>query len=287
MALWNRSRSLLAILMAMTCLAVFAGCGTRSNDPAPPNETPLERAWRHAGVANPTITETFVGGSVHVTVVVRTSLPLPDPNNQEGFARRAAKIMWRNHLGPIDVLEIWSGETTGGQARHDTWHESDLEANFGPRPTGLDVGSAPPPFTPGGGPYRHPRVSRLNEAENIIQAVLARTADEFYRIQAPATRRGDHDCYTGLFGDEPTGSSQAAWELQLTLPGEGEAEADLPALAAYLGDLGLTVDTTHLDNGNSLLRADIEEVGTLTVYTYPGEAPRLVLLTATTTCLAP
>jgi hypothetical protein len=140
------------------CASLLVGaCGTSIVDSHTKDETASVRAWRTAGVTDPMIAQGMEDGRLVVTVVARTRLPLPDEANEEGFARRAAKIVWRTYVGRVDVLELSSGEgVADATLRTRTWQAAELEHGFGPRPAGLDAGGTPAPLAAGDGPYRSP-----------------------------------------------------------------------------------------------------------------------------------
>jgi hypothetical protein len=272
-------------LVALLGLALLAGCSSGSGGTPQPRDP-----WKSAGVDRPETSARETADGTVLTVRAQTSLPLPDEANRVSFARRAAKIVWRNHKSRFDMLDLSTGD--GRTTHSSTWRRTDLERSFGPRPDGLDAGRGPARLAASPGPYHGLRVNNLEPAATLMSELLTRTAHEHLQQPAAMPETGlTTECFDGFLGDKPTGRSQAEFALKLTLPAGGEAEARLPALAAYWAGLGLDVDTDDLDTGLGSFRASMPGVGGASVLTFAhdnGQDPaRRMLLRAHTDCHKP
>jgi hypothetical protein len=282
----GRSCRVSAVLAA--ALAMVAGCSFGGGDPDvdPQSKNP----WWQAGVKPPPqISHEVQAEGTVVTVRVETRSPqaTTEPHRSR-FTRRLMKVVWRSQPTRVDVVHL---TVDGGSELGATWRRPQFERSFGPRPDGLDAGGSAQPPARGTGPYRSPRVQRLDEAATLISDLLARTAREHFELPtAQPEIRDTQECYEGFLGDKPAGKSQRSFALDLELPGDVEAESRLPGLAAYWAGLGLAVDLTRLDWGLSDMTGSVSGVGGISVLTFPNESPkaqRLVRFSANTGCYKP
>ncbi|BCJ44621.1 hypothetical protein GCM10010168_14340 [Actinoplanes ianthinogenes] len=289
----SRQRKLGAVALLLVVLATVGFLIIRNTAEGEAAGTRTD-PWGSAGIKNLKISVRVEGALTYVDVEVSTSLPVEDSANRSGFGRRVAKIAWRNHRGPMDVLVV--GSAVGGKWRQQRWQRAELEGAFGARPARLDEGQAPPapPATAEDGEYHDFPAADTAAAEEWQRRLLTEIGRDHLGVAAASpTVQDRHACYDGLFGgifgESATGDYQADVELELTLPGDGDPEARLPALADHLAGLGLRVRTDLLDDGLPDVMARFGEEGRLSVTVVdaaPG-APRRVLIGTSSECLAP
>jgi len=279
-------RALLAAVSTAVLVAAVGGCGLGGGKPksdARPNDP-----WWQAGAKPPEIAHRVESDATVVTVRVETrSYTLSRDTEKTKFARRAAKIVWRNQRTRIDTLRM---SITGDAEYPSNWTRPELERSFGPRPDGLDTGGPPSPLAPGDGPYRNPKPQRLEEAGGLIRDLLSRTASEHFQLPTvqPTVDVPDDECYEGFLGDKATGKFGRSFTMDLELPAAVEAESRLPGLAAYWASLGLKVDTKDLDFGMFSLRGSVPTVGGISAQAFDlDKAPRLLRFSASTACFKP
>ncbi|GAB7051904.1 hypothetical protein [Catenuloplanes indicus] len=242
-------------------LLVLAGCGGPAADGR-------DDPWSAAGVDAPAIAERQENGRTVVVVSATTTLPLPAEKNRTGFDRRAAKIVWRHHVGRVDAIDLTTDSGSSEPYRR-TWERPGLEAAFGPRPAGPDLGRAPEPGpAPSAGPFADPHPATAGDAAGIIIDVLHRTSrDHFGMAPAPLAPEDGDECYEdGLFGDRPSGTVQSGYPVEFPAGfTTADPESLLPGLAEYWASLGLRVDTGRLDDGLADLTATVPGTGGVAV----------------------
>ncbi|GAB7038807.1 MULTISPECIES: hypothetical protein [Catenuloplanes] len=249
-------------LVLAATLLVLAGCGG-------PEAGGRGDPWTAAGVDAPAIAERQENGRTVVVVAATTTLPLPAEKNRTGFDRRAAKIVWRNHAGRVDAIDLTTDSGSSEPYRR-TWERAALEAAFGPRPAGLDLGREPAAGpAPAAGPFADPHPATAGAAAQIVIDVLHRTARDHFGVALPAplTPEPGAECYdAGLFGDQPSGTVRSGYPVEFPAGfTTADPESLLPGLAGYWASLGLRVDTGRLDDGLADLTATVPGTGSVTV----------------------
>jgi hypothetical protein len=286
-----RSNMLVACLVAV-CLSA-SGCGDlgigkgRSKTQGDP--------WHSAGVDRPQITRRMDGDRSVVSARAETSLPLEQKANQVGFGERAAKIIWRTHVGRVDVLELTVAQHDHPERTHSrTWQRSGLEAAFGPRFSGLDNGPASTPTQlpeHRQGPYHDKHVDNVTAGRQLLAELLAKTSREYYHADGTPTAGERTECLGGLDGTKPTGKYRVRLTLETTAPDSKPAVNTLEGLVTYWSRLGLQVATEDLYTGLSRdeIKATLPDIGTITASTPPPTAKdaHTVELSAETSCLKP
>ncbi|GAA4598195.1 hypothetical protein GCM10023107_43900 [Actinoplanes octamycinicus] len=267
-------------MLAALLVVTLAGVLIVRHDPADDDFPRPVDPWGSAGITDPVITVWAEHGRTRVDVDVSTRLPLGGPGDRSGFGRRVAKIAWRVHRGPMDLLVV-------GGAK---WERAQLEHAFGARPAGLDQGQAPPgpPVAARDGAFHDFPARDVAAAEEWQRRLLTEIGRDHLGVPATVARAEDPaGCYDGLFGgifgESATGQFQVRVELDLTLPGDDGPEARLPRLADHLAGLGLRVRTDSLDTGLPDVWARFGEEGRMSVTVTdaaPGMPPHLLIGTS-------
>jgi hypothetical protein len=266
---------LAAVLVAM--IVVVAGCSAFTADREPQERDP----WASAGVENPQITTQTSGDRTTVSVHAETTLPLPEATNQDGFAGRAAKILWRTHLGRVDTLKVITLERGHPESRRDrTWERAELEREFGDRLAGLDAGdqAALRQHLPAGnGPYAGTSADGLPQAIMVMQQIVQETARARLDTEPRLDEPEPEECYGGI-ADEPTGKFDAYAPTDLTVPEGTTPSQVVVAAAAQWADMGLEVDRSGLFTGTEdRIRGDLPDVGHIILEDSPADTTILHL----------
>jgi hypothetical protein len=250
---------LAAVLVAMT--VVVAGCSAFTGDREPQEHDP----WATAGVENPRITTLTSGGRTTVSVHAETTLPLPEATNRDGFAERAAKILWRTHLGWVDTLKVTTLEQGHPESRRDrTWERAELEQEFGDRLAGLDAsdqGALRQHLPAGNGPYAGTSADGLPQAIMVMQQIVQETARARLDTEPGLDEPEPEECYGGI-ADEPTGKFDAYAPTDLAVAEGTHPSQIVVAAAAQWAEMGLEVDRSGLFTGTEdRIRGDLPDVG--------------------------
>lgn len=248
------------------------------------------RPWYSAGVDDSQISTQTSGGHTTVSVHAETTLPLEDAGNRDGFAVRAAKILWRTHLGRVDTLKVTTLQRDHPESRDDrTWQHAELEREFGARLAGLDAGDETAlrqHLPPGDGPYANKSADRLPQATTVMQQIVGETTQDRLGTEPRLDER--EQCLDD-FGVEPTGEFRAYAEADLTLPPGTQPLQILEAAATQWAQMGLEVDRSDLFTGNEdEIHGTLPGIGGVALSEYPhGTHPGIVGVSYGTECHHP